>query len=117
MGLHRRRPAPAVVEVVVVVVMGVVAREALAGVSPIGVFPFRFLMVRLNGSTMTVSVLRLFFFSLATSLGVGLSNEVFDCDGSGIINAVPGAAPIVNAEVEAGGFWWITSFSDGTRDT
>ena len=41
---------PAVVEVVVVAMMGVVEREALAGVSPVGVFPLRFLIVRLNGS-------------------------------------------------------------------
>ena len=66
---------PVVVEVVVIVVMGVMAREALKGVSPVSVFPFRFLIVRLNGSSMTVSVLRLFSFFLATSLGVGLSNE------------------------------------------
>ena len=37
--------APVVVKVVVVV-----AREALAGVSPVGVFPFRPLIVRLSGS-------------------------------------------------------------------
>ena len=35
---------------------GVVAREALVGVCPVGVFPFQFLHMRLNGSTMTVSV-------------------------------------------------------------
>ena len=67
---------------------------------------------------MTMSMLRL---SLATSLGVGLSKDVFNWDGSGIANPAPGAAPIVDAEAEAGrsagsGFWWITSFSDGTRD-
>ena len=51
----------------------------LGGVSPVGVFPFWFLIVRLNSSTMTVSVFCL-FLSLVTSLGVGLSSEVFDWD-------------------------------------
>ena len=46
-----------------------------------------------------MSLVCLFFFSLATSLGIGLSREVFDWDGSGIANIpVPGAAPIVDAE-------------------
>lgn len=72
-------PEPAAFVVVAVgVEMGVVASEALAGVSPVGVLPLRFLIDLLNGSTITVSVFRLFFLSLAASLGVGLSRDVLD---------------------------------------
>ena len=45
------------------------SRLSLAGVSLTGVLPFRDLMLRLNGSTMTVRVFLLFFF--ADSLGLG----------------------------------------------
>lgn len=45
------------------------SRLSLEGVSPTGVLPFRDLMVRLKGSTMTVSVFLLFFLAELVGLG------------------------------------------------